>query len=308
MITKHPSPLRYPGGKTSLAPLLTEVVKINDLGGGVYIEPFAGGAGAALKLLLAEQVSEIYINDLDKKIYSFWMAILNQTDDFIRLLRSTPITVWQWRKQKAILKEPGKHSRLEVGFATFYLNRCNRSGVLNGGPIGGINQDGNYKIDARFNKKELQQRIEKIALYRDRITVKNLDGIAFLNWIFSNRTVDAANSLIYMDPPYFKKASSLYDVYFRDSDHRKLADYLKQRRPFRWIVSYDDTALIKRLYKDRRHVLLMQYSAHTVRLGRELVIFSSNCQLPRNFLDARSNKSLITATNNKTKHRPTCSI
>jgi DNA adenine methylase len=303
VITRHPSPLRYPGGKTSLTAFLTEVIDLNNLDGAVYVEPFAGGAGAALKLLFDEQVSKIYINDLDKHIYCFWKAILNHTSEFTSLIRETRVSVAQWRKQQKVFVNFTKHSTLEIGFATFYLNRCNHSGVLNGGPIGGIDQTGEYKINARYNKAELQSRIEKISLYRDRIIVKNLDGVAFLDWVFKERKVDPDKSLVYMDPPYFEKAASLYDVYFHDSDHQKLAKYLAQTHKFRWIVSYDDSALVRKLYKDRLNILLMRYSVKTVRIGRELVISSSNCLLPTHLLGtqlngfASPNRSRINARN-----------
>jgi DNA adenine methylase len=281
---RHPSPFRYPGGKTSLAPFLAEVIRTNGLEGGVYAEPFAGGAGAALKLLFYEVVSKLYINDRDQRIYSFWQAILNQTDEFIKLVENTPLTVRQWRKQKSILQANRRHSILEIGFATFFLNRCNRSGVLNGGPIGGLDQTGNYKIDARFNKKELQRKIEKIALYRDRITVKQMDAVSFLSWLFSKGAVNPERAFVYMDPPYFEKAARLYRIYFRDSDHTALAAFLNQWHTFRWIISYDDTSYIRKLYRDRLTVFLMKYSVHTTKTGRELIISSPNCALPPTLL------------------------
>jgi DNA adenine methylase len=289
VITRHPSPLRYPGGKTSLTNFLTEVIHLNNLDGAVYVEPYAGGAGAALNLLFDEEVSEIFLNDLDKRIYCFWKAILNHTAEFVKLLRDTPVSVSQWKKQRAIYANPSRCSVVELGFATFYLNRCNHSGVLNGGPIGGLAQTGEYTIDARYNKNELQKRIEKIAMYRERITVKNLDGIAFLNWVFNEKKVVPERTLVYMDPPYFDKAARLYDVYFRDSDHLTLANYLSVTHAFRWVVSYDDSATIRNLYKDRLNVLLMRYSVQTVRLGRELVISSSNCHLPQHLLGKQVN-------------------
>ena len=51
------SPLRYPGGKSILSPLLGNFIEINNLLDGIYIEPYAGGAGAALKLLFSEYVT-----------------------------------------------------------------------------------------------------------------------------------------------------------------------------------------------------------------------------------------------------------
>jgi DNA adenine methylase len=281
---RHSSPLRYPGGKTPLAPFLAEVLRINGLEGGVFAEPFAGGAGAALRLLFSEVLSRIYINDLDTRIYSFWRAVLNHTDELLTLLERTPVNVKHWRRQRAVLRSISQHSILEVGFATFYLNRSNHSGVLNGGPIGGLNQTGNYKIDARFNKKALRKKIERIALYSDRITVKNLDGVEFLKWLFSNGTVRAEAAFVYMDPPFFEKAARLYKIYFRDSDHDKLAKFLNHEHGFRWIVSYDDTPHIRKLYRDRPNVLLAKYSLHTTKTGRELIISSPNCSLPSDLL------------------------
>jgi DNA adenine methylase len=281
MTMNHPSPLRYPGGKTVLAPFLADVIRLNGLSGGIYIEPYAGGAGAALKLLFSQLVSKVYINDKDRRIYFFWKAVLDSTEAFLERVERTPLTVAQWRKQKRIFDGWQERDPLDVGFATFYLNRCNRSGVLNGGPIGGIDQTGNYKIDARFSRSGLQKRIETIALYRDNIIATNLDGVAFLKWVFNHKSIDPAKCLVYLDPPYFDKAHALYKVYFSDSDHRRLADYINKDHPFRWIVSYDDAALIKALYKGRWETCFMRYSAHTVRVGRELIIPSKSCIMPR---------------------------
>jgi DNA adenine methylase len=280
MSVHHPSPLRYPGGKTALAPFLTDVIRLNDLSGGAYIEPFAGGAGAALKLLFSQLVSRIYINDKDPRIFAFWKAVLDETDQFIDRIGTVPLTVAQWKKQKRVFENWKQHSKFDIGFATFFLNRCNRSGVLNGGPIGGVDQTGNYKIDARFNRQELKRRIETISLYRDSIVAKNLDGVKFLDWIFAVKKLDPKECLVYLDPPYFEKAHSLYKVYFDDSDHRRLADYINQKHSFRWIVSYDNASLIRALYKGRWETCFMRYSAHTVRVGRELIIPSQNCVLP----------------------------
>lgn len=277
MYDSHPSPLRYPGGKTFLTDFLSQTIRVNRLDGGIYVEPFAGGAGAALGLLFSERVSKIHINDKDPCIYAFWRAILDYSDEFLELLQKSPVSVRMWKRQKLILRDRRKHSTLEVGFATFYLNRCNRSGVLNAWPIGGINQDGNYKIDARFNKRRLRQKIEKIALYKNRISVWNADAITFLERVFKKRGVSKARTLVYMDPPYFEKARSLYSFYFRDADHERLAKYLNQLADFRWIISYDDAPQIRKLYTGKKKVLAKNYSVRSVRIGRELIISSGNC-------------------------------
>src|SRR6266850_6262136 len=235
----HPSPLRYPGGKSSVAPFLARTLELNSLQGGIYVEPFAGGAGAALKLLFSEVVSAIYLNDKDRLIFSFWKSVLDHTDDFLRMLADCRVNVVTWRKQREIVRNASEHSTLEVGFATFFLNRCNHSGVLNGGPIGGLRQDGNYKINARFNKTELARRIERLHLYRERIRISRLDALKFLDQVFESKNIDPKKCLVYLDPPYLEKAHPLYPLYFKTSDHVRLAKFLSKKVDYHWIISYE---------------------------------------------------------------------
>ena len=70
----------------------------------------------------------------------------------------------EWEKQKRIYENT--RSEFLLGFATFFLNRTNYSGVITGGPIGGFEQKGQWKIDARFNKKSLIDRIERISYFK----------------------------------------------------------------------------------------------------------------------------------------------
>ncbi len=287
MYQPYPSPLRYPGGKTLLTQFLTETIQLNDLVGGTYIEPYAGGAGAALSLLFSEQVSRVVINDKDPAIFWFWKSILQRTDEFIGLIEKTNVTVRMWRRQKSVLQNPSGHSGLEIGFATFFLNRCNRSGVLNAGPIGGVRQAGKYSIDVRFNRDGLIRKVEKIGLYRERISVSNLDGVTFLRRFAGTRNAEKGKCLVYMDPPYFDKARRLYAFYFRDADHERLAGYLRGGPEYQWIVSYDDSAAVRRLYPGEKNVLLKSYSVHSARIGRELVIASRGCLLPCSYFQRR---------------------
>ncbi|MGO2346144.1 MAG: DNA adenine methylase, partial [Providencia sp.] len=148
------TPLRYPGGKGKLSYYIKSLIDENSLNDGVYIEPYAGGAGVALELLLQEYVRHVHINDIDIAIYSFWDSILNNTENFSRLVHDTIINIENWEKQKDILLNSGNHSTLEIGFATFFLNRTNRSGILKAGVIGGKTQSGKWKLDVRFNKNE----------------------------------------------------------------------------------------------------------------------------------------------------------
>ena len=179
-MNRYNTPLRYPGGKQRLAPFVAEVLRSNKLLGGHYAEPYAGGAGVAIQLLLYNQVEHIYLNDSSPAIYAFWRSIQRNADEFCRRIASASLTVDEWRRQRHILKHTKDFSQIDVGFSLFYLNRCNRSGIPNGGVIGGLNQQGRWKMDARFPRNELIRRVEAVAKNRERITVTKLDAEVFI--------------------------------------------------------------------------------------------------------------------------------
>lgn len=265
----HYSPLRYPGGKTSLFPFFDKVIKENKLENVTYIEPFAGGAGAALALLFLEKVDKIVINDLDKAIYSFWKSAIFHSEAFIKKINKTPVTIKEWRKQKAIYKNP-RSNQFDKGFAAFYLNRTNRSGILEGGPIGGIKQNGRWKIDARFNKNNLCERIYQLALYKNRISVFNKDGILLIK-----EYLNKENTFIYLDPPYFEKGATLYLNHYKKNNHQALADRLNRNSDAFWLLTYDSKKEIRSLYSKRRIVdFSLNYNAYKSCKGKEIMIFS----------------------------------
>jgi DNA adenine methylase len=266
------SPLRYPGGKAKIAPYLKSVIEKNSLSSCQYLEPFAGGAGAALDLLLCEFVDSIYINDADRMIYSFWKSILTQTEKFINKIENTEVTIDEWKKQKNIINRKNV-STFSLGFAAFYLNRCNVSGILTGGPIGGKEQNGNYKIDARMNKESLISKIQKISYYSDRIIPSNLDWHDFLQGVFNSKQDN--KRFIYLDPPYYNKGQDLYMNYFVHEDHVELERYLRNKS--NWILTYDYTPEIMDIYKNYlKKEYVLNYSARNVRKAKEIMIFSHN--------------------------------
>lgn len=243
---KNYSPLRYPGGKRRLYPFVASVIKKAGENRKVYIEPFAGGAGVALSLLFNNDVDEIVINDYDKAIYSMWKAITTQTRRFLELLENTEITIEEWHRQKAIYENQNNRYSLELGFAAFFLNRVNRSGILSAGPIGGFEQEGNYKIDVRFNKEDLAKRIRKIAKHRKKIHVYNHDVRSFLT-SYLPKYMDHA--FVYFDPPYFNKGKQLYKNFFTETDHETIHSLIDQLQ-CPWMVTYDNTEEIKAIYAD----------------------------------------------------------
>ena len=272
------TPLRYPGGKGKLAYFLKALIDDNNLHDGHYVEPFAGGAGVALELMFQEYVRHIHINDLDKAIYSFWLSVINHTDDLCALIHDTPVTIDEWQRQKEILADSDNQTALNLGFATFFLNRTNRSGILKAGVIGGKAQSGQWKLDVRYNKKELINRIEKIAVNRDRIHVYNLDTADLLRTKLDDLP---NNTLIYLDPPYYIKGQGLYRNFYNHDDHVQIREILDTIVGKPWVVSYDNTPEIEDIYsKYRQQVFDLQYTAQTKRVASEIMIYSNQVIIP----------------------------
>lgn len=281
------SPLRYPGGKARLADFLIEVIKYNNLSMPHYVEPYAGGAGAALRLLFEEYVETITINDADPRIRCFWQAVTKHNDSFLQLLDESVVTVEEWHKQREIYKKRDLRKVLELGFATFFLNRTTRSGIIhNGGPIGGYNQSGNYKIDARYNRDQLARRIQRIGAYADRIEVTGEDGLALLKKL-NRHHVRAKRTLVYLDPPYYSKGADLYLNRFNHEQHASLAAYLSTHKNFPWVMTYDNVEEIRELYSGFPQLFFnLSYSAYERRRGQELLIHSRSLRISHSAVQA----------------------
>ena len=275
----HFTPLRYPGGKAKLAQYVKALLKENRLLDGEYVEPYAGGAGIALELLLHEYVSRIHINDVSRPVHAFWKSVLYHTEEFCRLIVKTPLTVASWDKQKRILGQFAEHDDVELGFATFFLNRTNRSGILNAGIIGGREQTGPWKIDARYNARELVGRVEAIAKMKDRVKLTRLDALRFLK---SGIARWPKETLIYLDPPYYVKGRDLYYDFYEHKDHERVASFIMTNIDRqRWIVSYDNVPQIRDLYEGCRHVVYeIGYSARAASQGSEVMFFSDSLKVP----------------------------
>ena len=271
------SPLRYPGGKSCLFELTSTFLAHNGLTHGHYAEPFAGGCGLALALLYSGYVAEISINDIDPSLWAFWDAVLNRTDEFVRLVENTPLTVDEWYRQREAHRNTANMGTVELGFAAFFLNRTNRSGVIKGGGvIGGDHQTGAYKLDCRFNVEDLVRRIRRVARYRSRIHLSRLDAHKFLDQCSEL----PPRSLLFIDPPYYKKGPGLYTNFYRATDHEALASRI-DRIETPWVVTYDDVPEIRDLYAGRRQYSFnLQYSLNQKRTGTELLIASDAVEMP----------------------------
>ncbi|EIF8386747.1 DNA adenine methylase [Listeria monocytogenes] len=274
------SPLRYPGGKTQLSSFVKNLLEINNIVGGTYIEPFAGGAGVAIQLLLEGDVDSIVINDYDKSIYSIWYSILNNTERFINLISDTPVTIEEWYRQKEIyLRNKNRQNSLEGGFATFFLNRTNVSGIISGGPIGGIKQTGKYKIDCRFNKKDLIRKIRLVASRREAITLYRKDALKLINII--NENYNNETTFIFFDPPYYVQGKNLYLSFYSNESHKKLFNKIETLRDFFWITTYDYAPQIADIYQkiERKYEYRLSYSVNKKRKAKEYMFASEKTQI-----------------------------
>lgn len=272
------SPLRYPGGKGKLAPYLSEVISINGLEGGHYAEPFAGGAAVALELLFSEKVRHIHINDIDPCVYAFWHSVVHDTDEMIARIVETEITVDAWLAAREVKRNASSQSLIDLGFSTFFLSRTNRSGILNGGVIGGLDQAGTWKIDCRFNKADLISRIKRVGFFKSRISVCNIDASEFLSEYASNIR---NKCFLYIDPPYYVKGAYLYQNHYKHDDHVSLGQIVSKIDHHKWIVSYDNSEEIRIIYENfEQEQFSIDYSARHYTKGTEVMIFSENLKRP----------------------------
>lgn len=271
------SPLRYPGGKNKLANFITKICVENNINGH-YVEPYAGGASVALFLLLEKRVSKITINDFDRSIYAFWFSVLKHTDMLCKMIEGIDVNIESWEKAKKVQKNKKYASLIQLGFSTFFLNRVNMSGIIDGGVIGGIDQKGNYKMNCRFNKNELINRIRKIAKHKKHIQLFNLDAVDLIYKIKNES--ENQQTIFYFDPPYYLKGKSLYINHYNHDDHKKIGELISTIDNIHWIVSYDNTEEINNIYnwvkEDRKIMYSFFHTAYRAKEGKEVLFFSDS--------------------------------
>jgi DNA adenine methylase len=213
------------------------------------------------------------INDADPAVFAFWHTVVNEPEALIHEIRTRPPTMDTRAWAHEVLAHHDEHARVDVAFATFFLNRTSRSGILTAGAIGGKAQNGPYKLDARYNRADLIARIEAIAALRDRIQIYGLDAIVFLDKIVPKLP---KKTMIYLDPPYYVKGSQLYRNGYTHQDHVAVSSKVRTlTHPT--LVTYDDAPEIRKIYKGMKSShLSLHYSTHTARpLAFEAVFYAN---------------------------------
>lgn len=270
------SPLRYPGGKRKLANFIKLIYLANGLVGSEYVEAYAGGASVALSLLFEEYASRIHINDINRPIATFWRVLLTNPDALCKRIRDSRPSMAEWRRQKAVQMH-GDADDVDLAFSTFFLNRTARSGIINGGVVGGKAQDGPWRLDARLNRPELIRRIERISRFSGRITVTSLDAAEYLR----RRLPTVPTPFVYLDPPYFMKGEGLYENFYQYQDHEEVSR-LVRNLACPWVVSYDNRKEILKLYaRFRSRTYSLSYSAADRYRGAEVMFFSRGLSIPK---------------------------
>lgn len=273
---RYISPLRYPGGKARLAPYFRRLISSQETRPRQYAEPFAGGAGAALSLLMEGDVDAVHINDINPGIAAFWECVFRENERFARAIESADVSLSTWHDCRETYAAGESSERFNLGFATFFLNRANRSGILEARPIGGLEQTGSWKIDARFNKSGLAQRVRALGRFSSAVSISQKDALEFL------RDIEhfGSDAFVYVDPPYIEEGERLY-LHAFGSSHGALADYLSSTT-LPWVLTYDVHKDIRQsLYTEQRCAIFeISHTAQKQHVGSEYMVFSRDIQIP----------------------------
>lgn len=268
---RYQSPLRYPGAKSGFASVVAELIDTARESQSIpsvelFVEPFAGGSSTALRLLGNGTVRRALLADADPLVAAFWQVAASDSANLIARMKeehgtfikpggSAALERWDYWRDWTVPPgmTPGT-ARFETAMRCLFLNRTTFSGILHGGagPIGGRAQESEYGIGCRFMPDALETRIAYVGELYGKGRIADVwcgDWRATLDQVASvYKTIRPESVIVYLDPPYLEKSSKLYNVSFEDEidaswkgqgPHLRLAAYLMNHIPYRWILSYD---------------------------------------------------------------------
>lgn len=283
---RYLSPLRYPGGKARMSAHLAEVFAQQHglLDVEVWMEPFAGGAGAALTLLDEDQVSEAWLVERHPALAAFWRAVVEQGDELAARVEVLHVDMTTWDEARHVVGAVSAGEQLpdlDAGLAAFVVNRCSRSGIVtaNAGPMGGKHQRGRWTVASRWNAVALAERIRHVHTLGPRIRITEGDGIEHIAELDGSVGIED-ELFLFVDPPYIREGNRLYANGMTGAGHQRLADALRAT-PARWLLTYDDEPAVHESLYPTERVLAYDISntANRQRVAREFAVFSDNCAL-----------------------------
>lgn len=225
----------WPGGKGTAATALIEMFPSNCR---LYCEPFMGAASVFWNL--PEGAFEQHVlNDLNDDLVNLFNMVRDRSEDMAKIYK------WMIHSRKTFAEmlkvrkgelSTGHDRDIERAIAYFYLlktghNTCPKSP--------GNFRSGKQEIKSMFNADfDLEPYRRKLK----NCVVETMDFEILM------RRYDKADAFFYTDPPYVDVGDVLYEKFFTEDDHRRLAETMKDLKG-RWMLSYNEHPLVRELYK-----------------------------------------------------------
>lgn len=219
-------PLSYVGGKRTLANQIIAIFPKHT----TYIEVFAGGA----QVLFHKTPSRVEIlNDLDSEITNFFRVCQQHHEELIRYLRFMVVS----RRWHELLKLTDPATLSDVQRAGRYLYLLKNS-------FASLPRRLSYKCHVvqppGFNPERMPELIEETHKRLARVQIESLPYERML------KKFDRAESLFYLDPPYFDRY--LYRFNLEKEDFVKMAELLGNLRG-KFVLSLNDLPEVRSLFK-----------------------------------------------------------
>lgn len=190
-----------------------------------YIEPFGGGAWV---LFERDQWAnaEVY-NDLDGRLVNLFRMVKFHPEELIKELRYIITSREMFIKY---LSYPGETEiKRAASFLYLILHSFGSSCT-------------SFAVGKKINHYNIIERINQIHKRLDKVSIENRSYEKIIE------LYDSDNSFFYCDPPYSKGKGYIISS-CEGFDHEKLRDILSNIKG-RFLLSYDDSDLIRKLYKN----------------------------------------------------------
>jgi len=209
-----------------------------------YVEPFSGMFWAYLMNPGLAHCSTIVYNDFNKFNVNIWTCVHQDTSKFIESLKpfkhndKEVLKVLKKKYLKGVVEFEVPDFQVAAEYA--YILMYSFSGDISGGVV-------NKKNDC------IAGLIKKITNEKMSRQIHNITHILNDDCVNIIKQFDSPESLLYVDPPYWK-TENLYGFHdFGRDDHYRLADVLKNCKS-RWILSYYDFPELEEIYPSDKYI------------------------------------------------------